>query len=284
MMQHGSLIRIGKINYTNVWPIYHHFPHERFGTDLEWIGQVPTGLNRAMLAGEVDMGAISSFAYGESHSRYELFPELSVSAKGKVNSLLIFHKKPLEQLDGCTVMLPTTSATTVNLLKIILARFVGVTPRYVYAAPSLDTMMKHADAALLIGDDAIRASWSETPYQVTDMGELWYKYTEHWMTFAVWAVRKETIAAYPGLVAAIHEAFLQSKAAGERDPESIIRRAQMDIGGTLDYWRYYFRNLSHDFGPEQRKGLSLYFRYANELGLLPEPAPLHMWTDNSVTR
>ncbi|MDF2718819.1 MAG: transporter substrate-binding protein [Paenibacillus sp.] len=283
-MQQDSLIRIGKINYTNVWPIYHFFPHERFGSRLEWIEQVPTGLNRAMLAGEVDMGAISSFAYGESHDRYELFPELSVSAYGKVSSLLLFHKKPLRELDGCTVMLPTTSATTVNLLKIILGAFVGVTPNYVYAAPSLDTMMKHADAALLIGDDAIRASWTDAPYEVSDMGALWQQYTGEWMSFAVWAVRKETIRQYPELVAAVHEAFLQSKAAGLNNPESIVRHAQAEIGGTLDYWRGYFRNLSHDFGPVQRRGLSLYYRYANELGLLPEPAPLHMWTDNSVTR
>lgn len=283
-MHHESRIRIGKINYTNVWPIYHYFPHERFGSRLEWIEQVPTGLNRAMLAGEVDMGAISSFAYAESHDRYELYPELSVSALGNVNSLLLFHKKPLEELDGCTVMLPTTSATTVNLLKIVLHRFVGVTPNYVYAAPSLDTMMKHADAALLIGDDAIRASWSDHPYEVSDLGGLWKRYTGEWMTFAVWAVRKQTIEAYPELVADVHESFLRSKWAGLQDPEPIVRKAQAEIGGTLEYWRGYFRNLSHDFGPDQRRGLSLYFRYAAEQGLLPEDAPLRIWTDNSVTR
>ncbi|MEF3301806.1 menaquinone biosynthetic enzyme MqnA/MqnD family protein [Paenibacillus sp. GYB003] len=283
-MQRDSLIRIGKIKYTNVWPIYYHFPHERFGPKLQWIEQVPTGLNRAMLAGEVDMGAISSFAYAESHDQYELFPELSVSAYGNVNSLLLFHKKPLEELDGCTVMLPTSSATTVNLLKIILSRFVGVAPNYVYAAPSLDTMMKHADAALLIGDDAIRASWRDTPYEVSDMGALWRRYTGEWMTFAVWAVRKQTIAEHPRLVADVHEALLGSKAAGAKNPEPIIAAAQAEIGGTPDYWRDYFRHLSHDFGPEQRRGLSLYFRYALELGLLSEPAPLQMWSDNSVTR
>jgi chorismate dehydratase len=232
-----------------------------------------------MLAGEVDMGAISSFAYGQSHDRYELFPELSVSAKGHVHSLLLFHKKPLDQLDGCTVVLPTTSATTAHLLQIVLDRFVGVRPNYVYAAPSLDTMMKHADAALLIGDDAIRASWSDTPYEVSDMGDLWYRYTGQWMTYAVWAVRKETIEQYPQLVASVHEAFLQSKAKGIADREPIVRHAQAKIGGTLDYWRGYFSNLSHDFGAEQRRGLDLYFRYANELGLLAEPAPIHIWTD-----
>jgi len=283
-MHANALIRIGQISYTNVWPIYFHFPHDRFGSRLAWIEQVPSELNRAMLAGEVDMGAISSFAYAQSHDRYELYPDLSVSAYGNVNSILLFHKKPLAELDGCTVMLPTTSATSVNLLKIILSRFVGVRPKYVYAAPSLETMMKQADAALLIGDDAIRASWSDHPYEVSDLGGLWHRYTGEWMTFAVWAVRRETIREHPDLVAAVHRAFMESKAAGASGRASIVRHAIEVVGGTPDYWHRYFLNLSHDFGPDQQRGLSLYYRYAEELGLLPGPAPLHVWTDKSVTR
>lgn len=283
-MQHEPRIRIGKINYTNVWPVYHYFPHSRFGSRLEWIEQVPTGLNRAMLAGEIDMGAISSFAYGEDCDRYELYPELSVSTYGNVNSILLFHKKPLDELDGCTIHLPTTSATSVNLLKIILATFVGVTPSYVYAPPSLDTMMKHADAALLIGDDAIRASWTDHGYLVSDLGGLWQRYTGLWMTFAVWAVRKETIREEPELVAAIHQGFMESKAAGLSNPEPIIGQAQQAVGGTADYWRAYFRNLCHDFGPDQRKGLRQYYSYAEQLGLLPKAPHIHIWTDNTVIR
>jgi chorismate dehydratase len=282
-MQQG-MIRIGKINYTNVWPIYHFFPHERFGSSLEWIEQVPTGLNRAMMNGEVDMGAFSSFAYAQNYERYELFPNLSVSALGSVHSILLFHKKPLEELDGAVVCLPTTSATSVNLLKILLHRFYEVTPRYLYAPPSLETMMEQADAALLIGDDAIRASWTNHPYQVSDLGQLWHEFTGHWMTFAVWAVRKQTIEEQPGFVSAVYDAFQESKRAGLADPEPIIREAQAKIGGTTDYWRRYFSNLSHDFGPDQQKGLSLYYRLAQELGLLDKPAQLRIWSDNTVIR
>jgi len=72
MTQANELIRIGKINYTNVWPIYHHFPHHRFTGKLEWIETVPTGLNTAMRAGEIDRGAISAFAYGQSFEQYDL--------------------------------------------------------------------------------------------------------------------------------------------------------------------------------------------------------------------
>jgi chorismate dehydratase len=122
MNNQDNRIRIGRINYTNVWPIYYYFPDLVPKDEFEIIHQVPTGLNKAMAAGEVDMGPISSFAYGESFEQYMLYPDLSVSAFGTVNSLLLFHKKPLSELANGSIMLPTTSATTVNLLKIILQR------------------------------------------------------------------------------------------------------------------------------------------------------------------
>ena len=283
-MTQGERIRIGKINYTNVWPIYYHFPHDRFAGTVEWIETVPTRLNRAMRNGEIDMGAFSSFEYGESFDLYELFPDLSVSAFGKVHSILLFHKKPLEKVAFGRIALTTASATSVNLLKIIMSKFYGGRPDYEYIAPSLQEMMKHRDAALLIGDDAIRASWTDHPFDVTDLGELWHRHTGHWMTFAVWAVRKETVRRHPERVAAIYAAFVESKRLSRENPEPIIREAQAKIGGTYDYWRNYFRNLSHDLADPQREGLRLYYRYAHELGLLSRDVPLQLWTDHTTVR
>ncbi|MDF2669065.1 MAG: transporter substrate-binding protein [Paenibacillus sp.] len=284
MTEANRLIRIGKINYTNVWPIYHHFPHSRFGGQLEWIETVPTGLNEAMRAGKIDMGAISSFAYGESFEEYDLYPDLSVSSANQVNSILLFHRMPLEELTQAKIALPTTSATSVNLLKILMTKFYGGSPEYEYAPPSLKDMMEHRDAALLIGDDAIRASWTDHPYLVTDLGELWRSSTGTGMTFAVWAVRKETVRQYPDTIADIHAAFMESKRKGTTDPSSIIAHAELKLGGTSNYWRNYFQHLNHDFGEEQQRGLRLYFQYARELGLLERDVPLQFWTDKTRVR
>jgi chorismate dehydratase len=284
MTEANRHIRIGKINYTNVWPIYHHFPHSEFEGQLEWIETVPTGLNQAMRAGEIDMGAISSFAYGESFDQYVLYPQLSVSATDKVNSILLFHRKPLEQLTHATIALPTTSATSVNLLKILLNKFYAASPQYEYATPSLKDMMEHMDAALLIGDDAIRASWTDHPYMVTDLGQLWRQWTGTGMTFAVWAVRNETANRLPETIAAIHTAFIESKRKGTSNPASIIEHARSTIGGDAAYWNNYFLHLNHDFGEAQQQGLLLYFRYARELGLLTQDVPLQFWTDKTRVR
>jgi len=281
-MHNMKPIRIGRINYTNVWPIFHHFPETRFSGQVEIVTQVPSTLNRAMAAGEIDMGPISSFAYGESFENYVLFPDLSVSALGPVNSILLFHRKPLEEIVNGTFGLVNTSATSVNLLKIILEKFYGGKPRYFVSEPDLESMMGKADGALLIGDDAIRASWTSHEYLVTDLGAEWKRQTGHWMSFAVWALRADTAASRPELVRSIYEAFLESKSKGTQDPSGLISRAVNSVGGTEAYWHSYFTQLGYDFGPRQWEGLQAYFDYAHELGLLRKRAPIRIWKDNSV--
>lgn len=275
----SNIVRIGKIKFTNVWPIFHYFPLRRLRQFVRFEEQVPTQLNQAMKAGEIDMGPISSFAYGDNHGQYLLYPDLSVSAFGRVKSILLFHREPLEHVAHSRIALPTTSATSVNLLKIILEKFYGGKPEYEYASPSLEGMMSQYDAALLIGDDAIRASWEKHGYRITDLGEEWRRLTGQWMSFAVWAIRKQTAEAHPELVRDIFDAFVESKRRSLADPDGMIREAVTTIGGTEDYWRTYFGGLCYDFGPEQWRGLQLYYDYAWELGFLPDKVPLQIWSD-----
>ncbi|CAM3394490.1 menaquinone biosynthetic enzyme MqnA/MqnD family protein [Marinicrinis lubricantis] len=277
-----SPIRIGQIRYTNVWPIFYHFPFEFFDEEIEFVEQVPSDLNRALAEGNIDLSVISSFAYAQHADNYVLLPNVSVSAHSQVKSIFLFHKKPLEELDGCRIALTNTSATSVHLLKIILERFVGVSPDYFYEQPDLDTMLQEADAALLIGDDAIKASWGETDMLVTDLGELWHHYTGTSMTFAVWAVRKQMVQEQPERIERIFHAFQMSKELSTRFPDEVADKAFHRIGGTKDFWLDYFGNLCYDFGPEEQKGLLKYYQYAYELGFLDKPVELEFWTHKTT--
>jgi chorismate dehydratase len=284
MNNQDNRIRIGRINYTNVWPIYYYFPELVPQHEVEIIHQVPTGLNRAMASGEIDMGPISSFAYGENFEDYVLYPDLSVSAFANVNSILLFHEKPLAEIAHGKIALPTTSATSVNLLKIILGKFYEGNPQYTYAPPVLEDMLKNQDAALLIGDDAIRESWRNTKYTITDLGQEWAKWTGQWMSFAVWAIRRETVNKHPELVAKVFDAFVRSKQRAHQSPDAMIRDAERSVGGNDIYWRHYFSNLCYDFGPEQWKGLQLYYNFAWELGFLPKQVSIEIWSEKREAR
>jgi len=272
-------IRFGRIDYTNVWPVFHHFDPTRLQAKTELVYGMPAELNRLLRSGEIDISAVSSFAYGLNSEDYLLLPDLSVSALGEVQSLLLFLKSPLERVRNGRIAMTTTSATTVNLLKIVMKKFYGGDPEYVTAEPDLDRMLETADAALLIGDHAIRASWRDHGYRVLDLGDLWRLWTGKWMTFAVWAVRREAAERYPDAIAEIYRALLASKRRSQEDPAPIIEEAERRIGGTAAYWRGYFGGLCHDFGAQQREGLSLYFQYARELGLMDKSVHFADWSE-----
>lgn len=283
--QEMAAIRIGRINYTNVWPMFYHFNPQLSSAHVEMIPAVPSSLNKAMKEGTIDMGPISSFAYGVSSDRYALFPDLSVSAHGKVNSILLFLKKPLAEVLKGKIALTTTSATSINLLKIIVAKRYEASPEYLPMEPVLEDMMAVADGALLIGDHAIRAYWDNVrnpQYEVVDLCESWHEWTGEWMTFAVWAVRKDIIERYPAEIREIVDAFEASKQLSIANPEPLVQEAVKQIGGTAEYWRYYFAGLNHDFGPEQQRGLQRYFEYAYELGLIDHKVHLDIWSENTV--
>ncbi|TDL54087.1 menaquinone biosynthesis protein [Paenibacillus dendritiformis] len=277
-----SHIRIGRIDYTNVWPIFYHFQPKNTRAVLDMIPAVPAGLNQAMREGRIDMGPISAFAYGISSEQYTLFPNLSVSAHGRVNSIFLFLKKPLEEALRGKIALTTTSATSTNLFKIIAAKFYHARPEYIPMDPDLEAMMAEADGAVLIGDHAIRASWNNPGYEVIDLGELWRQWTGHWMTFAVWAVNRDVIREHGDDIKIIMEAFEASKRKSLLDPRPLAQEAVRTIGGTVGYWMNYFTNLNYDFDRPQQEGLQCYFQYAYELGLIDHEVRLELWSENTV--
>lgn len=270
-------LRIGRIDYTNVWPVVHHFDPAELPFPAEQVSALPSALNRMLQDGRIDLSSVSSFAYGQSADSYYLLPHLSVSALGRVRSILLVLKSPLERVKYGTIALTTASATSVNLLKIIMNKFYGGNPDYVDADPDLSVMLERADAALLIGDHAIRASWMNHGYQVLDLGEIWHLWTGCWMTFALWGVRRETADSRPDEVRGVYEGLLRSKSETGRDLRPVVAKAMRQIGGDAGYWNVYFRHLHYDFGAEQRAGLELYFRYLRELGLIDREPALTVW-------
>lgn len=269
------MIRIGKIRYTNVLPIFHFMPIDQ--RDVLYFTEVPTVLNRMLAAGELDVAPISAFSYAEHAESYVALRGLSVASKGPVGSIFLFSKFPLDSLDGKRVALTNTSATSVNLLKVILHEHYQVRPNYVTVEPHLDAMMKTADAALLIGDDALAWSRKSTDYRVYDLGLEWYKRTGLPMVFAIWAMRKDFIQQFPYEAKMLHRQFLASKSLGQLHPEAIVQAA-IDLAGEDEgFWKSYFSKLSHELHGEWRQGAETYFAAAYRQGLLASPVQLELW-------
>lgn len=272
MKQH---LRMGKIAYTNVLPLYEKL--NLSDLSVEEVSAVPARLNQMLALGQIDFSSISSFSYALNWRDYRLLPGISISSKKEVGSVILFTDGiPLTELDGKTVALSNQSAASVHLLRVILEKYIGIKPTYLFMEPDLPMMLKHAKAALLIGDAAIQARWEQPQKPFYDLATLWHKYTNETMTFAVWAVRKEVLQ-YRGLLKELHQRFLQAKEAGLQALPQVIKRAQAGLGGDRDFWHnYYTRQLSYDFGEQERKGLEKYFQDLQEIGVLEDKVPIQL--------
>ncbi|WP_280768227.1 menaquinone biosynthesis protein [Salipaludibacillus daqingensis] len=276
---------IGEISYTNILPMFYYIDRNKLKEyGCEFVPAIPAKLNEDMANGLVDVGGISSFSYGEHSNEYRIFPDLSVSSTGKVGSIFLFSKRPIEKLEGSNIGLTSSSATSVNLLKIILHRFYELNVSFETTYPNYDNMMKQYDACLLIGDDAIMASLSkDASVYIYDLGEVWEKFTDLPMTYAVFATRKETFKKQASLLTEVHHQFLKSKARCiDNNFFEMIKSIQYQLGGTTSFWNGYFSGLNYELSDRHLDGLYHYFDLAHDLKLLEKPVKeISIWKPSS---
>ncbi|MBM7633532.1 menaquinone biosynthesis protein [Geomicrobium sediminis] len=275
------MITVGEILYTNVHPFFYHLNRGKLEHQVSFIPSIPAKLNDAMAKGEIDVGAISSFSYAKNHEQYVLMPNLAVSAKGEVRSIFLFSKKPIEELNGCNVALTHSSATSINLLKLLLKRFYKhENVRYETVPPVFGDMMASFDACLLIGDDAIEAKRHHgDSFYVYDLAERWTAFTDWPMTFAVFAMRKEKLLDEPNGMHELYTEWKESRHKNEKDHYAeLAKTVTNDYGGTERFWQQYFTNLRYHFLEEDQRGLLYFYQLLHEEGFLDQKIDhLNVW-------
>ena len=102
-------IRLGRISYANMAPVFF-----RLDADVEEILGVPTELNRALVAGEIDIAPISSIAYARHAEQLRLMPRLCVSSEGAVDSIQLVSRIAPTRLS--VIAVTPESATSVVLI------------------------------------------------------------------------------------------------------------------------------------------------------------------------
>src|SRR5690242_18648689 len=192
--------RVGHIQFLNCLPIYWGLVRSGALLDVELFKDTPDRLNDALVAGDLDIGPISLVEYLRHADELVLLPDLAVGSDGPVLSVNLVAQRPLSELDGRRVALGSTSRTSALLARMWLAEVHGVTPEYFVCPPDLTEMLLEADAAVLIGDAALRATYDAPSrgLDVYDLGAAWHEWTGLPMVFAVWAARRSYAEANPG--------------------------------------------------------------------------------------
>jgi chorismate dehydratase len=261
-------LKIGKIAYANLFPIFYTLEKEFDCSRYEFVPGVPSALNAKIRAGQVDISPSSSIEYLRNGDRYFFIENHSISSKGPVRSIFLFSKRPIEDLDGLPVLMSSQSETSVALLQIVLRKFYGLQCRFMPASQPINEALQSNEAYLLIGDDALAEERRWPKLHIYDLGDLWYRHTGLPFTFALWIVRMGCCAEDPGL----YEKFKQDLDAAKTLAVRSFRKiaAASPLRGLLSEEELiaYWQGISFDFNEEHQRGFDLFRSYAAELGLI----------------
>ncbi|WP_030693562.1 menaquinone biosynthetic enzyme MqnA/MqnD family protein [Streptomyces globisporus] len=282
--QQRSRPRVGHIQFLNCLPLYWGLARTGTLLDLELTKDTPEKLSERLVRGDLDIGPITLVEYLRNADGLVALPDIAVGCDGPVMSCVIVSQRPLAELDRARVALGSTSRTSVRLAQLILAEQYGVEPDYYTCPPDLGLMMQEAEAAVLIGDAALRASLHDAPrlgLQVHDLGLMWKEWTGLPFVFAVWAARKDFLAREPETVHEVHQVFLASRDLSLEEVAKVAEQAARWETFDAELLERYFRTLDFRFGPEQLAGVREFARRTGPttgfpadvaVELLPPPA------------
>ncbi len=287
-------MRISIVQYLNTAPLVWGFSHGSLRDKYDLSFTLPSRCAEALRDGAADIAIIPAIEYQRIPDLVVL-PGSSIASRKRVRSLLVLSKVPIEE--ARRIALDTASRSTQALTRILCAEKWKIAPEFVQAEPDLPAMLQQADAALLIGDPALRVSlaleegaplgssrksvWRRSPAQfpapdpvhvpvyVYDIVDEWRQLTGLPAVLAVWAARTGVITSQ---VAADFDA---SKQFGLSHIADISLAASRELNLPASNLESYLRdNIDFSLDDENRRGLDLYYRHAARLGLIPEARPI----------
>jgi chorismate dehydratase len=248
--------RIAASSYLNTAPLIWSFIHGSQRDQVELFTDTAPARCAEMLAnGEVDAALVPIIEY-QRIPDIAIVPDVCVGSRTAVRSVvLVTRKNNLKKVES--VALDESSRTSVALVKIIFREFLGFEPKWETSAPDLNSMLAHADAALIIGDPAMKIPRDK--FRVFDLATLWHEFTGYGFVFAMWMVRKDSVER----IRAID--FAAARDEGVANLGQIAAAYAKQIELTEDDVRSYLtQNIVFSADEEMQKGLTLYFELAQK--------------------
>lgn len=266
----GEKPLLGQISFINALPVVIPIARGKVSLNATSVAAPPGTLNRWLSEKKLDAGAMSAFHYLQNAHELELFEGLAISSRGPVGSVLLFCAKDVRELNGADVAVPDSSASSINLLRVLLKECHGVSVNLVpYSRP--DFRAAERGGLLLFGDKALTADLElSMRYNRVDLGKWWHDLTGLPMVYGVWGALREFVSAQEELFADMSEALCTARDEGlDGSFDLVLAEAQKRTGLTLPrLQQYYRRDLDFEFTAAHREGLSLYETLCRKHGLI----------------
>lgn len=253
--------RIGAVSYLNSKPLVYGL--EEVLTDAEVVYQLPSQLSDRLARKELDIALVPSIELAH-HPEWSITSDACIACRGPVLSVKLLFRVPPAEVRSLAV--DEGSRTSAIMSQILLAELHGVRADVSVLPIGSDPSSSAADAVLIIGDRAIYSDDTQFT-EVWDLGDRWCRWAELPFVFAFWAARSgvptQTVAT----------ALSAARDAGCRQREEISREQALRMSLPRELVAEYLQqNLYFYLGPQELRGLSLFYRKAAELGFI-ERAP-----------
>jgi chorismate dehydratase len=283
-------LRVSIVDYLNTAPLVWGLTDGPLAGRYDLSFTTPSLCAEALRSGHADVAIIPAVEYARIPGLV-ILPDMAVAARGEVRSILLLARKPVQLVRR--IALDTSSRSSVALVRLLCRAFWRISPEFVDAPPDPSAMLANADAALLIGDPALRvriemdalhskqaappgaagccdgdASELVVPAVDTlflyDVAQQWREMTGKPCVLAVWAGRREVVT--PQVVAD----FLESRDYGMSRISDIAEGAALKLNLPPNALESYLRD-SIDFylDPNNIAGLELFFAECEKAGLIP---------------
>lgn len=236
---------------------------EAFRTGVSFPGEVrwgsPPEANRLLVSGQADMGLLSTVEWARRADDFLLLERIGIVSRGPVGSIRLYDltgARPPRKVNATTDSETGTALVSVLYPGVTIARFSATDPN----------LFANADAALLIGDAALREN---RPHR--DLGAVWTEHTGLPFVWAVGVVRKDSLAREPNRILRAIEAWEEANVRGEEMDEEISAAS----GLPPEFARTYLESLRRAGRDIERwDGLERFLREAKPLGIIPRLARL----------
>ena len=269
------MFTLGHITYSNCFPPHAGIITGKTRFPFRIVEGIPTELNRLLSEGAIDVSPSSSIEYAKNSQRYILLPDLSITSRDRVRSIILQSSVPIEELGGKTIALTSASATSVLLLRILLEIRYGVHSHFREFDQGREEPFPEADAALFIGDLGLKREKTPTHPHLYDLGALWHEFTGLPFVFALWQVHYKKDIDYD--LGVLYDILIESKAYGLGNLKKIANEQAQRFGLPARLLFDYWSSLSYGFGIEEKKGLLAYYKYASEIGAIRPVTELRIW-------
>ena len=251
-------MRIGAVNYLNTKPLIYGLAGA--GSDIDLSLDFPSRLADQLTAGDLDVALIPSIEFLSSPDLV-VVSDACIGCRGPVWSVKLFFRRVPATVRSLAV--DEGSRTSGVLAQILLAQLYGIRPSMETLPLGMRAADCDADCVLVIGDRAMHQT-DDGFVEAWDLGDRWCRWAELPFVFAMWVARQGVdhsrlayllSATRDRGVASIPEIANEHAAAMRLTPSQVISYLQENL---------YFR-----LGPRERKGLSLFYQGAADLGLAP---------------